>query len=183
MIRLAYPDPPLRDDVVLLRPWAEADLGCVEEASRDAEIPQGTTVPGSYTEAEGLAFIRRQWSRERDGRGLSLAVADPATGRAVGAAVLTFREDPATVGLGYWVVRSARKRGYASHAAALLARWAVSRAGRARVEALVEPSNTASIRVVEGAGFRREGLLRSYLVLTTRRADVFMYSLLPGDVD
>jgi ribosomal-protein-alanine N-acetyltransferase len=80
-------------------------------------------------------------------------------------------------------VRSARQRGYASHAATLLARWAVCRAGRARVEALVEPADTASIRVVEAAGFRREGLLRSYLALATRRADAFMYSLLPGDVD
>ena len=62
-----------------------------------------------------------------------------------------------------------------------MARWAVTDAGLARVEALVEPDNIASQRVLEKAGFRREGLLRSYLVFDRQRADAFIYSLLPSD--
>jgi RimJ/RimL family protein N-acetyltransferase len=55
-------------------------------------------------------------------------------------------------------------------------------AGLARVEALVEPDNFASRRLLERVGFRREGHLRSYLVFDTRRADAVIYSLLPGDL-
>jgi RimJ/RimL family protein N-acetyltransferase len=58
----------------------------------------------------------------------------------------------------------------------------VAEASIARVEALVAPDNIASQRVLEKAGFRREGHLRSYLVFERQRADALMYSLLPGDL-
>jgi RimJ/RimL family protein N-acetyltransferase len=181
-IVLPYPDPPLRDDVVALRPWSDRDLACVEEASRDPDIPRGTTVPGLYTPAEGRAFVRRQRRRGHDGRGISLAIAERAGDRAVGAAILSLRPDPAIAGLGYWIVPSARRNGYATHAAALLARWGVTAGGRARVEAHIEPANTASIAVAETAGMRHEGLLRAYLAIGGDRADALVYSLLPEDV-
>jgi [ribosomal protein S5]-alanine N-acetyltransferase len=87
-VRLAYPDGDLSDGVALLRKWSEADLGCVREASTDPQIPRGTTVPATFTEAEGLAFIHRQWGRLDRGEGVSLALADAATNEAVGLIVL-----------------------------------------------------------------------------------------------
>jgi [ribosomal protein S5]-alanine N-acetyltransferase len=179
---LSYPEPPLTDGVVVLRRWADSDLGCVEEASRDPRIPQGTTVPATFTAAEGLAWIERQWGRADNGEGLSLAIADAGSGEALGAVVLLFRRQPGTVEIGYWLIERARGRRLASRAVVLLARWALTDAGLARVEALVEPDNTASQRVLESAGFRREGLLRSYLVFEERRADALIYSLLPSDL-
>ena len=50
-------------------------------------------------------------------------------------------------------------------------------------EALIQPENEGSIRVVESVGFHREGLLRRYLDLGTTRDDVFLYSLIQEDVD
>jgi ribosomal-protein-alanine N-acetyltransferase len=138
-------------------------------------------VPATFTKAEGVAWIERQWGRLDDGEGLSLAIADPASGDALGAVVLMLRRRRDTAAIGYWIVESARGRGLASRAVALLARWALTDAGLARVEALVEPENVASQRVLESAGFRREGHLRSYLVFETRRADALIYSLLPSD--
>ena len=51
------------------------------------------------------------------------------------------------------------------------------------LEALVEPDNEGSIRVLEGAGFRREGLLQAYLDIHATRADALLYSLIGEDVD
>jgi len=181
-VPLSCPDPALTDDAVLLRPWAAADLRCVEQASRDPAIPEATTVPARYDATEGCAWIERQWDRGERGEGLSLAIADTGSGEAVGAAVLMLRPQPGSAGIGYWLVEAARGRGLASRAVSLLAEWAIRNAAIARVEALVEPSNLASQRVVERAGFRREGRLRSYLVLGGRRADALVYSLLPGDL-
>ena len=181
-VRLPCPDPPLTDGVVVLRAWAESDIGCVEEASRDPSIREGTTVPATFTVGDGLAWIKRQLGRADSGEGLSLAIADAGTGEAAGAVVLMFRQQRGTAGIGYWLVPRARGRRLASRAVALLARWAVTEAGLERVEALVEPDNTASQRVLEHVGFRREGHLRSYLVFDARRADALIYSLLPSDV-
>jgi ribosomal-protein-alanine N-acetyltransferase len=165
----------------VLRRWLATDLGCVEEASRDPRIPAGTTVPATFTVADGLAWIERQWGRADNGEGLSLAIADAGSDEALGAVVLLFRRQPGTVELGYWLIEGARGRGLGSRAVALLARWAVTDARLARVEALVEPDNIPSQRVLEKAGFRREGHLRSYLVFNGRRADALIYSLLPVD--
>jgi [ribosomal protein S5]-alanine N-acetyltransferase len=178
---LAYPDPLLTDGTVVLRQWARDDLRCVDEASQDPDIPKGTTVPATFTPAEGLAWIERQWSRHDDGTGLSQAIADAASNEALGAAVL-MRRKPGAAEIGYWLVPRARGRGLGSRAVGLLAQWAVTDARLARVEALVVPDNIASQRVLEKAGFQREGHLRSYLVFDGQRQDALMYSLLPGDL-
>jgi [ribosomal protein S5]-alanine N-acetyltransferase len=180
-VGIGYPDPPLTDGAVLLRRWLESDLGCVEEASRDPQIPEGTTVPATFTEAEGRAWIERQWGRADSGEGLSLAIAEADSGEALGAIVLLLRR-PDTAEIGYWLVPRARGRRLGSGAVRLLAPWALSEAGLARIEAFVEPENAASQRVLEGAGFQREGYLRSYLAFTDRRADALIYSLLPSDL-
>jgi RimJ/RimL family protein N-acetyltransferase len=87
-----------------------------------------------------------------------------------------------TVEIGYWLIPRVRDRGIGSRAVRLLARWAVTEAPLARIEALVVPDNIASQRVLEKAGFRREGHLRSYLVFERQRADALIYSLLPSDL-
>lgn len=178
---LTYPDPPLHDGVVALRPWSDDDLACVAEASTDPAIPEGTTVPVPYTPAEGRAFVARQHARHRDGQGVSLAVVEVASETARGIVVVLRRPTPGTVAVGYWVVASTRGRGLAGRAVRLAARWAVTQHDVARVEAMVEPTNLASQRVLAGAGFQREGLLRSYVAFATRRADAEVWSLLPGD--
>jgi ribosomal-protein-alanine N-acetyltransferase len=65
----------------------------------------------------------------------------------------------------------------------MLARWALADAGMERVEALVEPGNVASLRVVEKAGFVREGHLRALLDLGPdgRRGDAYISPRLRTD--
>ena len=122
---LPYPDPPLTDGVVVLRRWARDDLACVEEAAQDPDIPKGTTVPATFTPAEGLAWIERQWSRHDEGTGLSQAIADASSNEALGAGVLMARK-PGTVEIGYWLIPRAIGRGFGSRAVGLLARWALT---------------------------------------------------------
>jgi [ribosomal protein S5]-alanine N-acetyltransferase len=177
----SYPSPPLSDGIVVLRRWEEGDLDCVEQAAEDPDIPKGTTVPATFTPAEGRAWIERQWSRAESGTGLSQAIAEAASGEALGAGVLMTRQR-SSAEIGFWLVPRARGRGIGSRAVRLLARWAVKEAGLARVEAFVIPDNIASQRVLEKAGFRREGLLRSHLSYEERRFDALLYSLLPSDL-
>lgn len=176
-----YPDPELGDGVVRLRRWDLGDLDCVREAATDPRIPEGTTVPAVYTAELGQAFIQRQWSRIDTGEGVSLAVADAATDDAVGVAVLLVRPQPAVVGIGYWVVPHARGRGLAARAVGLLSRWALAEAGMARVEAWVDRENVPSQRVLTAAGFTREGILRSFLSFSGRRADAVVFSRVADD--
>src|SRR6266508_1101328 len=81
---LRLPDPPLADERVLLRPWQVADLAVIELASRDPAITVGTSVPTPYSEAAGDAWLSRQHAQREQRTGISMAIADPRTGQALG---------------------------------------------------------------------------------------------------
>jgi RimJ/RimL family protein N-acetyltransferase len=179
----ALPDPPeLGDAQVLLRSWTYTDLPCIEEASGDPLLAIGTAVPRPFSNEAGLAFIERQWQRSISGEGLSLAITETGSDSARGLVSLLHRQQPGVVALSYWTVGGRRRLGLARSALILLSSWALNLPAIARVEALVEPDNAGSIRVLEGAGFCREGLLRSYLELPNSRKDVLLYSMIPGDL-
>jgi [ribosomal protein S5]-alanine N-acetyltransferase len=153
-------------------------------------------------EAGAMAWIEMQLRRQADGAGLSLAIAEASSGDALGCIALNARPRPGvapvagpadgrlafetqagTAGIGYWVLARARRRGLATSAVRALTRWAMAEAGLRRIEALVEPGNRPSLRVLERSSFRREGLLRDFLDLGDggRRGDAYIYSLIPGD--
>jgi [ribosomal protein S5]-alanine N-acetyltransferase len=177
------PEPPeLRDGHVLLRQWSHDDLPCIEEASRDPVIPSGTSVPKSFSIEAGRLFVERQWRRQASGEGLSLAIVEAATTEAVGLIGVFHRQQPGVLGVGYWTVASRRRQGFSRRSLSLLAHWTLGLPEVYRLEALIEPDNESSIRVVEGAGFRREGLLRSYLTVGSTRMDALLYSLLHEDI-
>jgi len=51
-----------------------------------------------------------------------------------------------------------------------------------RLEALVDVENVGSQRVLEKAGFQKEGVLRKYLVMKGKSRDMIMFSVLSTDL-
>ena len=73
-------------------------------------------------------------------------------------------------------------RGIASAALQGFTTYAFDAFALERIFAQVFAWNPASMRVLEKAGYRREGVLRSYLQTSRRgRRDVVLFSLLPTD--
>jgi len=166
-----------------LRPWRMEDLPLVREASTDPYIPQLTSVPADYSEQAGREFVQRQWARAEAGVGYPFVIADARDDRPLG--VVSLRMKDAADGranVGYWLAPSARGRGAALAAVRTLSVWAIDRLGLERLELTVEPWNTASARTAERAGYRAEGLMRSWQRIGGKRCDMTMYSLLPSDL-
>ncbi len=86
----------------------------------------------------------------------------------------------AIVEIGYWLFPAARGRGVATPSARLLAEHAFA-LGVLRVEAYVNVGNDASDRVLQRAGFTREGVVRSLPRPDGTRVDKTLWSLLPGE--
>ncbi len=175
--------PPLTDGHTCVRAWTFEDLPSVHEASCDPSIAYGTSLPGVFSDKEGRAFIERQWSRFSSGEGLSLVVAENSNNKATGYVGLFHRQQLGIVGLGYWTVASHRRQGHALVAVKLITRWALRIHGIYRIEALVDPLNTASTKVLEGAGFLREGLLRNFYPSGETRLDMTLFSLIRSDIE
>jgi RimJ/RimL family protein N-acetyltransferase len=153
------------------------DLDAIKRAARDSEIRRrfGLLKVGP---SEYFDRYRQLW---RSGSGAAFAISD-AGGECLGLATVEKR-DAGRVELGYWLLPEGRGRGRATRALRLVSRWALSQPGVARLELATSPENTASQRVAERSGFRREGVLRSYHVVDGRREDAVFFSLLPGDLD
>lgn len=97
------------------------------------------------------------------------------------AGVITFaalRNAPQIYQGGYWLLPAFWGKGLATRALGMVADYLMLSCDAKRVQALVEPNNVASMRVLEKCGFRNEGLLRSYFPTKTGKLlDVQMYAL------
>ncbi|MFF4888127.1 GNAT family N-acetyltransferase [Streptomyces nigra] len=170
-------------DSVLLRAWELGDLPLVREASSDDYIPLITTVPSTYSQAAGEAFVRRQWERASTGSGYPFVIVRVEDGRPLGMVGLWVRDrGEGRASLGYWLAGSARGQGIATEALRAVVRWALGDLCIPRLQLHVEPWNVASQRTAECVGFQREGLLRSWQQVGEERRDMIMYSMLGVDL-
>jgi RimJ/RimL family protein N-acetyltransferase len=117
-------------------------------------------------EANSVARTEEQW---RSGTAAPFVIADATDDRALGLVNLQLGDD-ATLAVS--VFPEERGRGIASRALRLAAIWSLQDLGLRQVVAEAEADNTASIRAIEKAGFRRAGL----------RDDHVRFRLLPEDI-
>lgn len=78
--------------------------------------------------------------------------------------------------IGYWLGEAYWGRGIATEAVTLLTTHAFERFNLLRLFALPFADNTASVRVLEKAGYVREGLLHSSAVKYGQPRDQFVYA-------
>jgi len=183
---LAFPDSPLTDGVVALRPWEPRDLEFVVQSCQDPEVSRySPVIPFPYVEADARGWFEIQDPGRLAGDSLDFAVSEAATGRPLGAIGLHKVDHRLlTAETGYWLAREARGQGYMTRAVRLLAGWVFDGLLFARLELRTDPENVASQRIAERCGFRKEGHVRSNMLVlhSGQRRDSFVYGLLPGEL-
>jgi [ribosomal protein S5]-alanine N-acetyltransferase len=172
-----WPASPPAHGPVVLRELTAWDVPMLLDLATDPYVPLIGTLPAHATDAEALAWIERNRGRWAEGRGFSFAVAEAATGRAVGGLGLWLSELPhGRAEIGYSIMPSARRRGFAAAALTAATAFAWTIPALHRIALHIEPWNTGSIRTAERAGYRREGLLRSYQEIGGKRRDMLLYA-------
>ncbi len=111
-------------------------------------------------------FIFREWDNEMLG-GVSLSNVRRGVTQAAA--------------LGYWIGARHVRNGYMRAAMRALLPFAFDNLRLHRIEAACLPHNAGSIRVLEGAGFRREGLAQRYLKINGVWQDHALYALTEED--
>jgi RimJ/RimL family protein N-acetyltransferase len=178
-------DAPLTGPVVALRPAAERDIPEIliaHERDRDLHELIGQPLPPSGAELGRRA--ERTDDEWRFGSAAWLTILAPGSDECRG------QIDVHDVDWGHrraavtiWVAPGDRGRGLATGALGLLAGWLLAEAGLDRVELAAPAANEPLIRAALAAGWRREGVLRGYIVSHGRRIDVEMMSAINGDLE
>jgi RimJ/RimL family protein N-acetyltransferase len=185
MAELRFPAPPLADDVVRLRPWREADAPATFLAFSDPVVQRFSwPQPTPCSEEDTRRYFAELEAARLLGEELNLALVPPGDADAVlgGGSLYDVRPEQGYASVGYWLAPEARGRGVATHAVRLLARWAFTDLGLARLELTCSTDNEASQRVARRCGFAREGVLRSHVPGQGGRRDTIVYGLLPGEL-
>ncbi len=79
--------------------------------------------------------------------------------------------------LGYWIDAEHQARGLMTEAVVATTSFAFGAAGLHRVQAAVMPRNAPSQRVLEKAGYRREGLAHRYLCIDGNWSDHVLFAI------
>lgn len=171
--------PRIRGMRVDLRPLGPADVDSLFEIFGDPQVTRYWSTPALPDRAAAVALLDTiddgfetrtllQWGiARRDDDAVvgtvTLAGVDPSNRRAE---------------IGFALGRDHWGRGLAAEGVGLVLGFAFATLGLNRIEAEVDPGNEASLRLVEAAGFQREGLLRERCIVGGRVDDAYLYALL-----
>ena len=179
----------LRGDRVYLRPLQESDaepLLALRIRNRDFFRPwEPVPPPNHFTLEAQRAEIERAAKDAEQDRRYAFAICRIDDDRLVGRITLSnvARGAWQNATLGYYIDERENGRGYATEAVRLAIRFAFEVARLHRVQAGVVPENAASVRVLEKAGFRREGYSKNYLKLDDAWRDHEMFAITVEDLD
>jgi len=155
------PGTTLTIDELLLRPWRRTDAAAVYEVCQDPEIARWVTIAQPFTPADADAWIDLTLGMWRDGTGAPFAIVEAATDQLLGA-VTRFGPDGHQATFGLWLAPEARGRGVGTRALRLVADWTLATTEVIRLDCFIMVGNEPSNRMVERAGFQREGVLRAW---------------------
>ncbi|HWS49619.1 MAG TPA: GNAT family N-acetyltransferase [Microbacterium sp.] len=175
------PEYPIRTDRLLLRPLepgdAEAMLAYKSLPEVVRYVPYGTLDLAGIEER-----IATRWSTtrfEKPDDAVCLAVEETATGHLVGDVVLFWRSETDRSGeVGYILDPRFGGRGYAAEAVSALLEVGFDGLGLHRITARIDERNSASVRVAERSGFRREARLVESSWFKEEWTTVLVYALL-----
>ncbi|HJQ73919.1 MAG TPA: GNAT family protein [Gaiellaceae bacterium] len=181
LVAFSVPDRFEIDGSLVARIVEERDIPTVAPAFSDPGVGGENGMP-PFSEDE-LQAVFRDRIPELRARGVLFpyVIEDTDDGSILGG--LTLRHfDPmrGVIEVGYWLFAEARGRGVATRAVRAVAREAFA-SGLWRIEANVRIGNDASERVLERAGFTREGVKRRLLRHGGERVDATAFSLLAGE--
>ena len=162
-----------------------ADWAALRETSRDFLVPwEPTWPPDDLTRSAFRRRLKRYAEDQRGDLAYAFLIFHSEDNAMVGGLTLAnIRRGVAQAGsIGYWIGAPYARKGYMTAAVRALIPYGFTTLRLHRLEAACSPDNTASIRLLEKTGFRREGYARSYLCINGTWQDHLLYARIKDDV-
>ncbi|MEX2969529.1 GNAT family N-acetyltransferase [Streptomyces sp. C184] len=175
------PDYPIRTERLDLRPVTQDDFAAIHAYQRRPEVCR-YLYWGPFDEAGSRASVTAKTTRttlRESGDLLQLAVVVRDSGTLVGDVTFVWNSrEHRQGGIGYVFHPDHAGHGYATEASRALLRLGFEELQLHRIQAELDGRNTASARLLERLGMRREGHLRENEFLDGEWADEVVYAML-----
>ncbi|MEV5484863.1 MULTISPECIES: GNAT family N-acetyltransferase [Streptomyces] len=175
------PDYPIRTERLDLRPVTQDDFAAIHAYQRRPEVCR-YLYWGPFDEAGSRASVTAKTTRttlRESGDLLQLAVVVRDSGTLVGDVTFVWNSrEHRQGGIGYVFHPDHAGHGYATEASRALLRLGFEELQLHRIQAELDGRNTASARLLERLGMRREGHLRENEFLDGEWADEVIYAML-----
>ena len=171
--------PDLRLERVRLVPLDERHVDGVFALYSNTDTTRFLARPRMSQPAQAAEMIAKARAGYAEGTLLRLAIEGGSDGAFLGECLLfNFNKDSRRAEIGYSLLPAHWSRGYVSEALPALIDQAFGPLGLNRLEADIDPANTASRRVLERHGFTYQGLLRDRWIVRGKASDSAIYGLL-----
>jgi ribosomal-protein-alanine N-acetyltransferase len=158
-----------------IRDWVSGDAGSIAKHANNRKIATWLRdrFPYPYTQSDAEAFLAAVAQQ-----GLRTTFAIATEDQAIGGIGLEFGADVHrfTAELGYWLGEPFWGRGIMTDAVRHFTAWAFENFEVHRIFSSVFAGNRPSVRVLEKAGFEREGYLRASVFKNGRIMDQLLYA-------
>lgn len=176
--RIARGEVRLETPRLILRKPEQGDLGDILEIFSDPEVTRywsGTPWAGMDEARDWLARIGQNHA---DGSALALVLQENDSGRVIGTCTIFQIHRSRRGEIGYALGRAWWGRGLMDEALHALVRFAFGTMDLRRLEADIDPANSASRKSLERLGFVREGLMRERWEVAGQVTDSEIHGLL-----
>ena len=148
------------DSVITVRPFQAEDAPEIHSAINESQNETSFWL----VDLKGLSlpdvqdYIDSQPETWNEDQAYNFVILESSTNRILGGCGLTqINRRHRNCDLYFWIRTSATRRGFATRAVVLMARFAFDSLGMQRMEIIIEPENLAGLRVAEKAGSISEG--------------------------
>jgi RimJ/RimL family protein N-acetyltransferase len=174
--------PVLETERMQLRALAPGDREDVFAVFSDPAVMRFWSSEPMTQLAQADALIERAHGHVAEHAGLRWAMVRREDGRVLGTvSMFAFSDQNRRAEIGYAQGREHWGRGYMREALGAVVAWGFETLGLHRLEADTDPRNEGSLRLLEGLGFVREGLLRERWIVNGEICDSAYLGLLKRD--
>jgi len=168
-------------DGIGIRRYRAEDVDALFEAARESVRELSVWMPWcseNYSRMDSENFVCSRETAWETGEHYSFVIYETSSGHFLGSVGLNFiNRIHQFANLGYWVRTSRTRRGVATAAARMAARFGLGELGFNRLEIVTAAGHVASQRVAKKVGAHCEGVLRKRLVIHGHVHDAVMFSL------
>lgn len=166
----------VKTEKFVLRPFKDGDAESMFKNINDPDIARGTRIPQPYTLEIAKKWVVDNVEEQKKEKKEKVNFVIEIDGEVAGSVGFAKIEGTHKAEFGYWLAKKYWGQGIMSEAAKIAVDYGFKEMNLVRIYASAYAFNNASMKVLEKAGFKLEGIARKDILRNGKYTDRYMYA-------